>query len=142
MQWAITILPSACWKNAEECLQFCQSIYGKQPNAASYAQNAYRLCQQLIQPLEPLPEQLTIIPDSPLQYLPFKVLLFALPEQADAYHNHLYLLHRYQMAYSFSAALSQAMARQPAAGEGLLVIAPSFSPAEQTHYDNYRRDNL
>lgn len=96
MQWAITILPSACWKNAEECLQFCQSIYGKQPNAASYAQNAYRLCQQLIQP--------------------FKVLLFALPEQADAYHNHLYLLHRYQMAYSFSAALSEAMARQPAAG--------------------------
>ncbi|MCB0612754.1 MAG: hypothetical protein H6573_22540 [Lewinellaceae bacterium] len=26
--------------------------------------------------------------------------------------------------------------------QGLLVIAPSFSPAEQTHYDNYRRDNL
>lgn len=127
---------------ADWCRQLCRSIYGERPDAASYAQNAHRLYQKLVQPLEPLPEQLTVIPDGPLYYLPFEVLLSDLPEQPEAFHSHPYLLHRYQMAYSFSITLTQAMARQPAKGEGMLVVAPSFGPAQETPYDNYRRDNL
>ena len=50
---------------ADWCRQLCRSIYGERPDAASYAQNAHRLYQKLVQPLEPLPEQLTVIPDGP-----------------------------------------------------------------------------
>ncbi|MCO6489486.1 MAG: CHAT domain-containing protein [Phaeodactylibacter sp.] len=127
---------------ADWCRQLCRSIYGESPDAGVYVQNAHRLYQKLVQPLEPLPDRLTIIPDGPLYYLPFEILLPDLPAQAEAFHSHHYLLRRYQMAYSFSATLSRAMARQPAEGEGMLVVAPSFGPAQQTHYDNYRRDNL
>lgn len=127
---------------ADWCRKLCQSIYGESPDAGAYVQNAHRLYQKLVQPLEPLPGQLTIIPDGPLYYLPFEVLLSDLPEQPEAFHRHPYLLHRYQMAYSFSVTLTQAMARQPAGGEGMLVVAPSFGTAQQTNYDNFRRDNL
>ncbi|MCB9292028.1 MAG: CHAT domain-containing protein [Lewinellaceae bacterium] len=127
---------------ADWCRQLCQSIYGESPDAGAYVQNAHRLYQKLVQPLEPLPEQLTVIPDGPLYYLPFEVLLSNLPEQPEAFHSHPYLLHRYQMAYSFSITLTQAMVRQPAKGERMLVVAPSFGPAQETPYDNYRRDNL
>lgn len=76
--------------------------------AKIYADRAYRLFQQLIQPIEAaiqLPEQLVLVPDGVLCYLPFDLLVRSEVDSADLFrfHQYDYLIRDYQLSYAYSA---------------------------------------
>lgn len=74
-----------------------------------------------------LPEQLVIIPDGVLGYLPFDALLTTIPEQVDKFKTHPYLMRDHQIAYAYSATLLQEFSRRSQNnGRGLLAFAPTF----------------
>jgi CHAT domain-containing protein/Tfp pilus assembly protein PilF len=88
------------------------SFISKHPKKAFaiYASSAFLLYQQLIAPLEKQLEgidQLILIPDNILGYIPFEALLTARKNQSldQEYQNLPYLLRRYKINYSYSAAL-------------------------------------
>ncbi len=76
--------------------------------AKIYADRAYRLFQQLIQPIEErviLPEQLVLVPDGVLCYLPFDLLVRSKVDSASLFrfHQYDYLIRDYQLSYAYSA---------------------------------------
>ena len=93
-----------------------------------YAEAAYKLYTRLIAPVEEeLPEQLVIIPDDVLGYLPFDALLSQMPEGPANSHTYEYLLKKYQISYAYSAALLLDMQKKRhRASKHLLAMAPSF----------------
>ncbi len=95
----------------------------------TYTTSAYRLYQYLIEPIAPyLQENIVIIPDGLLNYLPFAALLKTEPQNPSAFKTHDYLLKQYNISYNYSTTLLQEMSatqNQPAPN-GLLAIAPSF----------------
>ena len=115
---------------ADWCRQLCRSIYGESPDGLP-TQNAHRLCQKLVQPLEPLPEQLTVIPDGPLYYLPFEVLLSDLLEHRRP--STAIRICSTAIRMALTAFPSPSLHHGPAAGGGgMLVVALSFGPAQET----------
>jgi len=88
------------------------SFISKQPKKAFalYTNTAFSLYQQLIAPLEKQLEgidQLILIPDNILGYIPFEALLTARTNQSSdpEYQRLPYLLRKYKINYSYSAAL-------------------------------------
>ncbi|MEM1124472.1 MAG: CHAT domain-containing protein, partial [Bacteroidota bacterium] len=89
------------------------------------------LYQQILQPLlkyDELPEQLVIIPDGPLYYLPFELLLTDNPTNRK-FQDFPYLLKQHAISYCFSSkAFFQLKAKrhrkQPKSK--ILAVAPSF----------------
>ncbi len=81
-------------------------------NAApvAYAQSAALLYEKLVAPAKPyLKSRVVIVPDGPLGYLPFEVLLTKRPEKAYRFNTHPYLLHEHQISYCYSATLLRDM---------------------------------
>ncbi len=97
--------------------------------AATFSKNAFYIYQKLWLPIaDGLPENLVIVPDGILAYLPFEVLLEKMPTDLLRYKSHAYLLRRHNISYAYSAAQLLALAEKPAttAGKSLLAFAPTF----------------
>ena len=69
-----------------------------------YSQLAYELYRQLVEPLPLTTSEVIIIPDGPLHFLNFDVLLTALPEKADFRYCD-YLIRNLSIRYHYSADL-------------------------------------
>ena len=106
-----------------------QQLYEKSMNTLVFTSHA--LYQKLITPISTvyqLPEKLIISPDGVLGYLPFELLLTALPEDLYTFHNHAWLLKDHQISYVFSATLLQEMQEKQLAWtkSDFIAFAPSF----------------
>ncbi len=101
-------------------------------SGVAYASQALSLYQLLFPDMGiALPKRLIIVPDGVLGYLPFEALLTAAPEDPLAFTSHSYLLHQYQLSYSYSAALLREMqGRSAGKAVRLLAFAPDFSATE------------
>ena len=107
-----------------------ESLYNR--SITLFVQHAFNLFQQLIRPLGQLPEQLIIIPDHVLGYIPFEILLTEPTEKQDHFAFYPYLLRRHQISYNFSATLWQEMQSIKTSTAGALILAPAFAkPAKQ-----------
>src|SRR5690606_30234397 len=71
-------------------------------DVTGYNNAAYTLCQLLNIPVDKVTENLVIIPDGILNFVPFETLLTEKTEQFN-FENLPYLLHKYRMVYNTSA---------------------------------------
>lgn len=97
-------------------------------SAKKYAANAQRLYQILLAPFaKTLPEDLLIIPDGVLGYLPFDALLTAAPTVPATHFKALpYLMHKHQVSYCYSATLWREMQENTSKNKQLAAFAPAF----------------
>ncbi len=109
-----------------------------------YAENAFWLFEFLIKPLGDLPQNLIIVPDGILGYIPFEALLLEKPRDPNAFKTHAYLGKKHNISYNFSATLWQEMKDKKATGKGVLAIAPNFEHQNDllAEVNFYRRNNL
>jgi CHAT domain-containing protein/Tfp pilus assembly protein PilF len=97
---------------------------------SNYTNAAQQLYNKLIAPIaDKLTEDLIIIPDGVLGYVPFEALLITAPPREGAFRTYPYLLKKHQISYCYSATLLQEMQqkqhrRKPS--EQLLAMAPFF----------------
>ncbi len=95
-----------------------------------YVSQGQQLYQKLIAPVAPLLNQeVIIIPDGELGYVPFEILLTEKPAKLTAFHSYPYLLKKHNISYCYSATLLQEMTqrRHPRpATKKALSIAPFF----------------
>lgn len=78
--------------------------------AADYCRLAWRLYEKLVLPVEGiLSDELIIIPDGKLNYLPFEALLSAPAGNPVHFRDHPYLLRRCRISYCYSATLLREM---------------------------------
>lgn len=98
--------------------------------SATYVEKAYQIYQAVFAPLSAfkLPENLIIVPDGVLNYLPFEALLCEQPIDNQKFKTHHYLLHDYRIQYGYSATqLSEIRGNSwQAPPENLLAFAPGF----------------
>ena len=95
-----------------------------------YANISYKLYEKLIKPIKSqLSEDVIIVPDGILGYIPFEALLTQKPEKAVRFHDHAYLLRDHSISYSFSATLLREMMqkkhRMPPS-KSIITYAPFF----------------
>lgn len=97
-------------------------------SARQYVESAYALYEQLLAPLEAnLPEELLIITDGILGYIPFEALLTApVSDAATHFKSHPYLLRSHRVSYCYSATLWQEMLHKSAINTRLAAFAPAF----------------
>ncbi|MCB0846220.1 MAG: CHAT domain-containing protein, partial [Bacteroidetes bacterium] len=115
-----------------------------------YTTYAHRLYQSLIEPIKHavsnLPEELLIIPDGVLGYIPFDALLENLPEKPEQFGSHDYLLRNYRMSYAYSAALWARLQQQPSqtVQSDMLAIGPVFPKSDDLFatLEDRRRDGF
>ncbi|MFK7981887.1 MAG: CHAT domain-containing protein [Saprospiraceae bacterium] len=103
--------------------------------ADTLVEAAFYLHQQLIAPIKAevnLPNELIIVPDGVLGYIPFELLISNLPNDNTLFHNHAYLLKEHQISYAYSATLLEEMLqrRHKAKKNNFLAFAPSFRKSE------------
>ncbi|MEZ4956210.1 MAG: CHAT domain-containing tetratricopeptide repeat protein [Saprospiraceae bacterium] len=93
-----------------------------------YAEAAYLLYQKLIAPIKIiLPEELIIVPDGVLGYLPFDILLKEKPLAPENFKSYQYLIKNHQISYAYSATLWQEMKDKiHEAPKVFFAVAPSF----------------
>ncbi len=101
-----------------------------QTQADVYADMAFRLYEKLIKPVKAqLSEDLIIVPDGVLGYIPFEALLMQKHEKAIRFHDHAYLLRDHNISYSFSATLLREMIHkkhQTTPDKPIIAYAPFF----------------
>ncbi|MCP4443384.1 MAG: CHAT domain-containing protein [Aureispira sp.] len=112
------------------------SLVQKKPEAAytQFTKNAHQLYQLLIAPLqgkleEAQIEELIIIPDGTIAYIPFEVLLSAPVSESIDYKYLAYLLQTYQTSYSYSASLWLECVQKATQGiynSKILGLAPNY----------------
>ena len=97
-------------------------------SAKKYADNALRLYDILLAPFaKTLPEELLIIPDGVLGYLPFDALLTAAPTvPATRFKALPYLMHKHRVSYCYSATLWREMQQNTSGNKQLAAFAPAF----------------
>ncbi|MEL7532705.1 MAG: CHAT domain-containing protein, partial [Bacteroidota bacterium] len=116
-----------------QALQRVQRFVSK-PNASEqayqqYQEDSYFLYEQLVGNVDARYDELIIIPDGPLGYLPFDALLTSAVKEADKlrYHELPYLLQQYRLYYQYSAALLlQAATKSRGAKLAYGGFAPSY----------------
>ncbi len=76
-----------------------------------YLEYAQKLYQKLVAPVQPwLLEQVIVVPDGPLGYIPFDALLTGPPPQdSNDFKSYPYLLNKHQFSYTYSATLLKDM---------------------------------
>ncbi|MEI6882678.1 MAG: tetratricopeptide repeat protein, partial [Bacteroidota bacterium] len=103
--------------------QFRQGLYGfyTAPKAdqtdalydkclEQYLDYAPKLYEKLFAPVKAfLPEQVILVPDGPLGYVPFDALLTAAPKDPNDFKHYPYLLNKHQFSYTYSATLLKEM---------------------------------
>ncbi len=102
---------------------------------AQYARVAHQLYQKLLAPIEKFTEgndELIIVPDGLLGYIPFDALLTSPVTDTDTYRDYPYLLKKYQTSFAYSATLLQEMQNKEhfkMATKDFLGVAPLFRGA-------------
>ncbi len=96
----------------------------------NYTNAALQLYKKLIAPVAGrLTQNLIIIPDGILGYIPFEALLTETPEKPGAFKGYSFLIKKHQISYCYSATLLKEMRhkqhRQQPSGQ-LLAMAPFF----------------
>jgi CHAT domain-containing protein len=76
-----------------------------------YIEYAQKLYKKLVAPVQPwLLEQVIVVPDGPLGYVPFDALLTDTPPQdSNDFKSYPYLLNKHQFSYTYSATLLKEM---------------------------------
>ncbi|MCB9345149.1 MAG: CHAT domain-containing protein [Lewinellaceae bacterium] len=97
-----------------------------------YASCAFDLYQHVMAPVQKqvkLPENLIIVPDAALSYLPFECLLTEKPVQSDKFKSHRYLLQNYCISYAYSASQQAELlySKKTKPTHKLLTIAPTYN---------------
>lgn len=124
-----------------------EGIYGLQTRQVdqttailNYTHAAARLYEKLLKPFDgKLTEQLIIIPDGILGYVPFEALLTEMPSNSNlgSFSQYSYLLFKHRISYSYSATLLQQMqleTHQTKTSGELLAMAPFyFEDVAQLH---------
>lgn len=93
-----------------------------------YSQSGFKLYQRLVAPLQmqlAKGQQLLIVPNGVLNYLPFEALLTAKDTSCE-FSNYPYLIRDFEIAYSYSAALYQELLHHEQNNGQFLGMAPSF----------------
>ncbi|MFZ4545540.1 MAG: CHAT domain-containing protein [Saprospiraceae bacterium] len=81
-----------------------------QSSLYQYTEYANRLYQKLFAPIDKiLTDQVIIVPDGMLGYIPFDALLRAKPENINDFKTYPYLLNKYQFSYAYSVTLLKEM---------------------------------
>ena len=88
---------------------------------------AQQLFEKLIASLGPLQENLIIIPQGVLSYIPFEVLLSTAPEENSPLKDWDFLVKKHAISYNFSGTLLRRMQEMSIKKKGLLAFAPSFN---------------
>ncbi|WCL82621.1 CHAT domain-containing protein [Saprospira sp. CCB-QB6] len=92
-------------------LSYKTILNGGEEVFVDYSQKAHQLYQLLLEPvLQEIPaniQQLLIIPDKELAYIPFETLLMQAAQKSDNYNSLPYLIKKYAVSYSFSLELWQ-----------------------------------
>lgn len=94
-----------------------------------YINTAHSLYERIFKPVEPYisGEEIIIVADQQLHYLPFEVLLTERPDH-EKFHQMPYLLRKYTFSYIPSATMLNIMTeRRPANPRNLLAVAPFSS---------------
>ena len=98
--------------------------------ARRYSEAASLLYQKLIAPVKAqLTEEVIIIPDGILSYIPFEALLVEPPKEVVRFKTHHYLLRDHRISYCFSATLLREMMQKKHATPPtvpLMAFAPFF----------------
>jgi len=111
------------------------------PNRAhllqAYSQQATALFQRLVEPAlsAETDEQLILIPDGPLDQLPFEILLDQAPGPGASYGEFPYLIRRYRIHYGYSSALLTASSAFSAANLKAFAGFVPFYEHLSHHYD-------
>ena len=106
-----------------------QSFSRKAETIHNYTIAARKLYDKLWAPIkDKLTEQVIVIPDGPLGYLPFEALLSREPPREGAFNEYPYLLYEHQFSYCYSATLLREMQEKPfhQPAEGLLLAMAPF----------------
>ena len=77
-----------------------------------------------------LTQNVIIVPDGILAYLPFEILFTAEVNGKSAYRSFPYFIKEKTISYNFSASLWHEMKNKSNSGKGLLTMAPKFSISE------------
>ena len=110
-------------------------------------QEAYRLAatslyKKLLEPLEPIPKHITIIPDGILGYIPFEALITSVPTKNPENKNTDYLIQSHLITYHYSTKLWKKRSKRRAQNNRLLAFAPVFSEAEDEGIAEVRQGQL
>ncbi len=124
--------------NRYEAAQITETAYHK-----TFVENASQLYENLLAPLGKISksvEKLIILPNGPLGYLPFEVLLTALPKTNEVRYDVLpYLLKKYQVSYEYSATLLfQKPAKEKQGTVSYIGFAPAYENIPLAQNDTYR----
>lgn len=80
--------------------------------ADTMANAAYQLYKKIFKPIESafdLPSKFIVMPDGELGYLPFEMLISALPDDYTIFGSYAYLINDYQISYAPSATFLKEM---------------------------------
>ncbi|MCB0517502.1 MAG: CHAT domain-containing protein [Lewinellaceae bacterium] len=96
----------------------------------SYSEAAQQLYDKLIAPIKNLlTNEVIVVPDGVLGYVPFEALLAGQPSQADNFNTYPFLIKEYQFSYCYSATLLREMKekrhKQQPRGQ-LVAFAPFY----------------
>ncbi len=110
--------------------------------AETYTAAAHQLYKKLIAPIAKyLQDELIIIPDGILGYLPFEALLVKKPLTSIRWKKHRYLLQEKQISYCYSPSLLNEMKYKPHKNDlskGLLAMAPFYNSASAEQVNRLR----
>ena len=105
-----------------------------------FSNSSYNLYCNLIQPVEEIissSNNLLIIPDGMLGYIPFEALIASPPNPgAVDYRGLHYLINSYQIRYSYSASLLYNNVKKKRTRGKLLAFAPEYSVIENSSVDS------
>ena len=106
----------------------------------NYSQAAYDLYSKLLMPVkDKLRENVIIIPDGVLGYIPFEALITEVPPRIGAYQAYQYVIEDHQVSYCYSATLLEEMkskSHQSTTTKRLLSFAPFYQENENTFIYN------
>jgi CHAT domain-containing protein/tetratricopeptide (TPR) repeat protein len=96
----------------------------------AYTQYGQKLYQKLLQPVkQKLTEEIIIVPDGELGYVPFEALLTKAPGRAGIFSSYPYLIYEHRISYSYSATLLKEMRtkqHQLTPEKSVLAMAPFY----------------
>ncbi len=100
------------------------------PNKAVFTKNAFDLYNLLIKPLSKTNEELILVPDGLLTYVPFE-LLTTENSQDYSFAEMPYLIKNKQISYNFSATLWHQLTETTIESKRLLALAPNFEALDE-----------
>ena len=89
-----------------------------------------------------LPEELIIVPDGILGYIPFEALLIQKPDLSESYQYYPYLINDYKIAYHYSSTLWSQATKKSSRNNKLLALAPAFDVEDGHAIAEVRQGNL